>query len=52
MGPILIFEIANGKNGSADIFQTETMDLMEALEYEQAYVEDSLVITRGTLEAT
>jgi hypothetical protein len=36
-----------GFAGSADIFQSEMMDLMEALEY---YIDDLLVITRGTLE--
>jgi hypothetical protein len=37
-------------SGSANIFQAEMMDLMEALEYVQAYIDDLLVITRGTLE--
>jgi hypothetical protein len=35
---------------SADIFQAEMMDLMEALEYVRACIDDLLVITRGTLE--
>jgi hypothetical protein len=35
---------------SADIFQAEMIDLMEALEYVRAYIDDLLVITRGTLE--
>ncbi len=39
-----------GFAGSADIFRAEMMDLMEALEYVRAYIEDLLVITRGTLE--
>jgi hypothetical protein len=39
-----------GMSGSGDIFQAEMMDLMEALEYVQAYVDDLLCITRGTLE--
>ena len=39
-----------GYAGSADIFQAEMMDLMEALEYVRAYIDDLLVITRGTLE--
>ena len=34
----------------ADIFQAEMMHLMEALEYVRAYIDDLLVITRGTLE--
>ncbi len=39
-----------GMSGSADIFQAEMMDLMEALEYVRAYIDDLLCITRGTLE--
>ena len=40
-----------GYAGSADIFQAEMMDLMEALEYIRAYIDDLLVITiRGSLE--
>ncbi len=39
-----------GYAGSADISQAEMMDLMEALEYVRAYIDDLLVITRGTLE--
>ncbi len=39
-----------GFAGSADIFQAKMMDLMEALEYVRAYIDDLLVITRGTLE--
>ncbi len=39
-----------GFAGSADIFQAEMMGLMEALEYVRAYIDDLLVITRGTLE--
>ena len=39
-----------GYAGSSDIFQAELMDLMEALEYVRAYIDDLLVITRGTLE--
>ena len=35
---------------SADIFQAEMMDLMETLEYVQAYIDDFLCIARGTLE--
>ena len=34
----------------ADIFQAEMIDLMEALEYVRAYIDDLLVITRETLE--
>jgi len=39
-----------GYVGSADIFQAEMMDLMEALEYVRTYIDDLLVITRGTPE--
>ena len=39
-----------GFAGSVDIFQAEMMDLMEALEYVRAYIDDLLVITSGTLE--
>jgi hypothetical protein len=39
-----------GFAGSADIFQAEIIDLMEALEYVRAYIDNLLVITRGTLE--
>ena len=39
-----------GFAGSADTFQAEMMDLMESLEYVRAYIDDLLVITRGTLE--
>ena len=39
-----------GFAGSADIFQTKMMDLMEALKYVRPYIDNLLVITRGTLE--
>jgi hypothetical protein len=39
-----------GFAGSADIFQAEMIDLMETLEYVRAYIDNLLVITRGTLE--
>jgi hypothetical protein len=39
-----------GYAGSADIFKAEMMKLMEALEYIRAYIDDLLVITRGTEE--
>jgi hypothetical protein len=38
-----------GYAGSADIFKAEMMKLMEALDYVQEYIDDLLVITRGTL---
>ncbi len=39
-----------GMSGSADIFQSEMMGLMESLEYVQAYIDDLLCIARGSLE--
>ncbi len=39
-----------GMSGSADIFQSEMMDLIDTLEYVQAYIDDLLYITRGSLE--
>jgi hypothetical protein len=38
-----------GYAGSVDIFKAEIIKLMEALEYVRAYIDDLLVITRGTL---
>ena len=38
-----------GYAGPADIFKSEMMKLMEALDYVRAHIEDLLVITRGTL---
>ncbi len=39
-----------GFGGSADIFQAQMMDLMASLDYVQAYIDDLLIITRGSLE--
>ena len=39
-----------GFGGLADIFQAQMMDLMASLDYVQAYVDDLLIITRGTIE--
>ncbi len=39
-----------GFAGSVDIFQAEMMDIMKALEYVRAYIDNLLVITRGSLE--
>ncbi len=39
-----------GFAGSVDFFQADIMDLMEALEYVRAYIDNLLVITRETLE--
>ncbi len=49
-GKYLYLRLPIGYAGSADIFQAEMMDLMESLEYARAYIDDLLVITRGTLE--
>jgi hypothetical protein len=38
-----------GFAGSADIFQAEMGNLMASLEYVQAYIDDLLVITKGSL---
>ena len=35
--------------GSVDIFNAEMMKLMKALEYVREYIDDLLVIPRGTL---
>ena len=39
-----------GFGGSADIFQAQMMDLMASLGYVRAYIDDLLIITRGTIE--
>ncbi len=39
-----------GIAGSPDIFQFKMMELMESLEYVQAYIDDLLRISRGSLE--
>ena len=39
-----------GFGDSADIFQAQMMDLMASLEYVRAYIDDLLIITRGTLD--
>ena len=36
--------------GSANIFQAQMMDLMASLEFVQTYIDDLLIITRGTLD--
>ena len=47
---VKLLRLPMGYAGSADIFQAEMMDLMESLEYVRAYIDDLLVITRGTQE--
>ncbi len=39
-----------GYAGSADIFQAELGNLMATLEYVRAYIDDLLVITKGSLD--
>jgi len=36
--------------GFPDIFQAKMMELMESLEYVQAFIDDLLCISRGSLE--
>jgi hypothetical protein len=49
-GKYSYLKLPMGYAGSADIFQAEMMNLMEALEYVRAYIDDLLVITRGSLK--
>jgi hypothetical protein len=39
-----------GFGGLADIFQAQMIDLMASLDYVRAYIDDLLIITRGTLD--
>jgi len=39
-----------GFGGSEDRFQAQMMDLMASLDYVRAYIDDLLLITRGTIE--
>jgi hypothetical protein len=39
-----------GFAGSADIFQAEMANLMATLEHVRAYIDDILVITKGSLD--
>jgi hypothetical protein len=39
-----------GFGDSANIFQAQIIDLMASLEFVQAYMDDLLIITRGTLD--
>jgi hypothetical protein len=39
-----------GFGGSANIFQAQKMDLMAALKFVQAYMDDLLIITREMLD--
>ena len=39
-----------GFGGSADIFRAQIMDLMAALEFVRAYMDDLLIITKETLD--
>ena len=49
-GKYSYLRLLTGYAGSADIFQAGMIKLMEALEYVRAYIDDLLVIPRGTLE--
>jgi hypothetical protein len=49
-GKYLNLRLPMGMSGLADIVQAEMMDLMEALEYAQAYNDYFLCSTRGTLK--
>jgi hypothetical protein len=42
--------LPTGCGGSADIFQSQMMNLMASLDYVQAYMDDLLIITRGALD--
>ncbi len=50
LGKYSYLRLPMGMSGSADIFQAEMMDLMETLEYVQAYIDDLLCISRESLE--
>ncbi len=39
-----------GFGGSANIFQAQLMDLLASLDFVRAYMDDSLIITRRTLD--
>ncbi len=39
-----------GFGGSANIFQSQTMDMMASLKFAQAYIDNLLIITRGILD--
>ncbi len=42
--------LPTGFGGSADIFQAQIMDLVASLKFVRAYMDDLLIITRGTLD--
>jgi hypothetical protein len=42
--------LSMGFGGSANIFRAQMMDLMPSLEYVRAYIDDIVIITRGTLD--
>ncbi len=51
MGEVLLYKgLPIGFGGSADIFQTQIMDLMTSLEFVRAYMDDLLISTRGILD--
>jgi hypothetical protein len=50
-GQYLYRQLSMGFGGSANIFQAQMMDMtMASLEYMQVYIDDLLVIARGTLD--
>ncbi len=49
-GKYLYQRLPMGFAGSADIFQEEMGNLMATLEYVRAYIDDLLVITKGSLD--
>jgi hypothetical protein len=49
-GKYSYIRLSMGFGGSTDIFQAQMMDLMASLDYVRAYIDDLLIITRGTIE--
>jgi len=50
MGQIFVFAVTFGICRFSRHLPSRNLDLMEALEYVRAYIDNLLVITRGTLE--
>jgi len=51
MGQIFVFAVTFGICRFSRHLPSRNLDLMEALEYVRAYIDNLLVITRGTLNA-
>jgi hypothetical protein len=49
-GKYSYLRLPTGFAGSADIFQAEMGNLMASLEYVRAYIDDLLVITKGSID--